>query len=392
MATLFLSGMVKEEHFRWFIRLLGGERAKGVSQNILTGSSIWGSVAAMARVIRVEYAGAFYHVMARGNRRELIFRDETDRRFFSAALGEACGRTGWRVHAWVLMSNHYHLMVETPEANLVAGMKWLQNTYTRRFNSRHRLWGRLFGDRYKAVLCEGKSDYYYGSLMDYIHLNPVRAGLVRIANGASVRDYPWSSVATGYALAPRHRTHWLAAEEGLAMAQCSDTAAGRRRFVEHLDKRASEEGARNAGVIAPEEDRRRSHLRHGWYWGSQAFAERMLQHATKKAGWLGQNRTYRSAPLSRAHDEAEAERLLQEGLAAAELTEVEVAALPGSDVRKAGLANVLMERTVARQSWIAERLGMRSAANVSQQVRRYRLKQPKLPKQLELYLRSVKKC
>jgi putative transposase len=107
-------------------------------------------MAGMARGIRIEYAGAFYHVMARGNRRERIFHNEPDRRFFVQTLGETCERTGWRVHAWVLMSNHYHLMVETPEANLVEGMKWLQNTYTRRFNSRHRLWGRLFGDRYKA--------------------------------------------------------------------------------------------------------------------------------------------------------------------------------------------------------------------------------------------------
>jgi putative transposase len=109
----------------------------------------------MARSIRIEYPGAFYHVMARGNRRESIYLDYDDRRFFLRTLAEACGMTGWRVHAWVLMGNHYHLLVETPEANLVTGMQWLQNTYTRRFNTRHRLWGRLFGDRYKAVPVEG---------------------------------------------------------------------------------------------------------------------------------------------------------------------------------------------------------------------------------------------
>ena len=96
---------------------------------------------------------------------ERIFRDEADRLLFYQTLGEACERTGWRVHAWVLMSNHYHLMVETPEANLVAGMRWLQNTYTRRHNCRHGLWGRLFGDRYKAILSEGRSGYYYCSVM-----------------------------------------------------------------------------------------------------------------------------------------------------------------------------------------------------------------------------------
>jgi REP-associated tyrosine transposase len=89
--------------------------------------------------------------MARGNRHEKIFLDEEDRCFFLKAVSEVCAQTGWRVHAWVLMGNHYHLFIETPEANLVEGMKWLQNTYTRRFNLRHRAWGRVFGvaDRFR---------------------------------------------------------------------------------------------------------------------------------------------------------------------------------------------------------------------------------------------------
>jgi REP element-mobilizing transposase RayT len=127
--------------------------------------------------------------MARGNRRENIFLDDDDRRFFLHTLGQACEMTGWRVHAWVLMSNHYHLFIETPEANLVAGMQWLQNTCTRRHNVRHRKWGRLFGDRYKAVLVQGEEPGYYQTLMDYIHLNPVRARLIRPQRGQSVLDY-----------------------------------------------------------------------------------------------------------------------------------------------------------------------------------------------------------
>jgi putative transposase len=348
-------------------------------------------MADMARGIRVEYPGAYYHVMARGNRRERIFRDESDRRFLLQALGEACERTGWRVHAWVLMSNHYHLMLETPEANLVAGMQWLQNSYTRRYNSRHQLWGRLFGDRYKAVLNEGRSQYYYCSLMDYIHLNPVRVGLVRMGEGQSVRDYPWSSVATGYAVPASQRAPWLAVKEGLAMAQCADTAAGRRQFVAHLDERTQEEGARGAGIIAAVGDRRRSHLRHGWYWGSQTFVEKILK-LSERAVRSRRNRTYRSGALSRTHDQSEAERLLQGGLAAAGLEENALGDLPGSDARKTALASLLLERTVARQSWIAERLAMRSAANVSQQVRRHRAKNPKLPAKLKAYLQSVKIC
>lgn len=89
--------------------------------------------------------------MSRGNRQEPIFLDDQDcLRHFSASLGEACAKTGWLVHAFALMGNHYHLLLETPEANLVAGMKWLQRTYTQRFNSRHNLWGHLLQGRYTA--------------------------------------------------------------------------------------------------------------------------------------------------------------------------------------------------------------------------------------------------
>ena len=101
----------------------------------------------MARKARVEYGGALYHVLDRGDRREAIFRDGQDRERFLTTLGEACARTGWRVHAFVLMTNHYHLLVETPEANLVAGMRWFQTTAAARFNRRHRLSGHLYQGR-----------------------------------------------------------------------------------------------------------------------------------------------------------------------------------------------------------------------------------------------------
>jgi REP element-mobilizing transposase RayT len=99
----------------------------------------------MARPLRIEFAGALYHVMARGNQRRVIFRDDQDYRRFLETLGAACQKTGWRVHAYVLMANHYHLLLETPEANLVSGMKWLQGTYTQRHNTRHQVRGPLPG-------------------------------------------------------------------------------------------------------------------------------------------------------------------------------------------------------------------------------------------------------
>ena len=106
----------------------------------------------MARKLRVEYPGAIYHVMNRGDRREPIFQDDADRRRFLETLGEACGKTEWQIHAYCLMGNHFHLVVETPKANLVAGMKWLLGVYTSRFNRRHKLFGHLFSGRYKALI------------------------------------------------------------------------------------------------------------------------------------------------------------------------------------------------------------------------------------------------
>src|SRR2546427_707368 len=95
-------------------------------------------MAGMARKLRVEYEGAIYHLMNRGDRREPIFGDDVDRELFLETLGQACAKTDWQVHAYCLMENHFHLVVETPRANLVAGMKWFLGTYTARFNRRNK--------------------------------------------------------------------------------------------------------------------------------------------------------------------------------------------------------------------------------------------------------------
>ena len=146
----------------------------------------------MARPLRIEYAGAVYHVMARGNQGRAIFRDDQDCRCFLDTVGEACEKTGWWIHAYVLMGNHYHLLVETPEGNLVAGMKWLQGTYTQRFNSRHEVFGHLYQGRYKAVIIDGSSPGYFEVVGTYIHLNPARAGLIGMGQ-EPLKRYRWSS-------------------------------------------------------------------------------------------------------------------------------------------------------------------------------------------------------
>ena len=145
----------------------------------------------MARALRMEYPGAIYHVMSRGDRREAIFGDDADRKRFVETLGEACAKTDWQVHAYCLMGNHFHLVVETPSANLVAGMRWFLSTYTARFNRRHKLFGHLFSGRYKSLIVDGESNGYLQTVCDYVHLNPARARLLRPEERLS--DYRWSS-------------------------------------------------------------------------------------------------------------------------------------------------------------------------------------------------------
>lgn len=99
----------------------------------------------MPRPLRIQYPGAIYHLMNRGDRREAIFHDDDDRRLCLTTRGEVCAKTGWQWHAWCVMGNHFHLVAETPQPNLVTGMRWFLGTYTGSFNRRHRMSGHLFG-------------------------------------------------------------------------------------------------------------------------------------------------------------------------------------------------------------------------------------------------------
>ena len=149
----------------------------------------------MSRPIRVEFPGAVYHVMARGNERREIFRDDRDRRRFLETLAEAVEQFGLRVYAYCLMSNHYHLVMGTPRGNLSRAAGWLQATYTARFNARHRRRGHLFQGRFKAQLVE--ADEYGRWLVEYIHLNPVRprhrGQPIPPERAAELTRFEWSS-------------------------------------------------------------------------------------------------------------------------------------------------------------------------------------------------------
>jgi len=141
----------------------------------------------MARPIRLEFAGALYHVTARGDRREAIYEDDADREQFVSLLGNVISAFNWRCHAYCLMRNHYHLVVETPDGNLSKGMRQLNGVFTQASNRRHGRTGHLFQGRYKAVLVDDTGSYLL-ELTRYVVLNPVRAAMV-----ATPGDWPWSS-------------------------------------------------------------------------------------------------------------------------------------------------------------------------------------------------------
>jgi REP-associated tyrosine transposase len=307
----------------------------------------------MARKARVEFAGAVYHVLDRGDRREPIFRDDTDRRRFRATLDEACGRTGWRVHALVLMSNHYHLLLETPQANLVRGMRWFQTTWTVRFNRRHGLSGHLFQGRYKAVVVEPEAGSYFATLSDYIHLNPVRARIVGL--NERLFDYCWSSY-PWYA-ATTGRPQWFEPRRVLGELGMEDDPAGRRRYAERMRERAVAE-------LTQPENETLAELRRGWCLGGVGFRERMLRLLDIAGAKLTQGREV-DASVRRSHGEDEAGRILQRGLEFFDLTPGALETLKKGDPRKTAIATVIRERTVASNAWIARELRLGHVSRVS---------------------------
>ncbi len=205
----------------------------------------------MARPLRLEFAGALYHVTSRGDRRDPIYLDDGDREGFLDLLGAVCRRFNWTVHAYCLMTNHYHLLVETPDANLSQGMRQLNGVYTQSFNRRHSRVGHVFRGRFKGILVQKSS--YLLELSRYVVLNPVRAGMV-----ADAGDWPWSSYGPviGNAEVPKWLDgDWLLSQFG---TQREAAVEGFMSFV-----RAG------VGQESPWE-----HLRYQVFLGDDAFVER----------------------------------------------------------------------------------------------------------------------
>ena len=188
----------------------------------------------MARALRIEYPGAFYHVMHRGNAGSDIFKSQRDHERFLGYLGKAVERYELRIHTYCLMTNHYHLMIETPQANLSQATKWINVSYAAYFNRKRRRSGHLFQGRYKAILVD--ADEYLKHLSRYIHLNPIRARMVD-----HLKDYQWSSypVFGGYTKSPEWlETHWLLSLFGKDQKQAKKSY---RNFVEFVQNEKIED-------------------------------------------------------------------------------------------------------------------------------------------------------
>lgn len=282
--------------------------------------------------------------MSRGDRREDIFRDDVDRESFLQTLADACAKTGWQVHAFCLMPNHFHLVVETPQPNLVAGMKWFLGTYTARFNRRHRLSGHVFAGRYKSLLVGGEGGYLR-TVCDYVHLNPVRAKLIEPE--APLRTYRWSSFPLHLA-APEARPNWLRGDRlfGELGIQSLDEV-GRVEFEQRTEARRAESNE--------EFDR----VRRGWYFGGEEFRSELLTKVEVEA------RGHHFGAEIHEASEAKATRILDEELRRALWSEAELKLRQKGDPQKLQIARRLRTETTMTLQWIANRLHMGTKTHLS---------------------------
>lgn len=208
----------------------------------------------MSRPWRIEYEGALYHLLSRGNEGNDIFIDEKDRGNFLDAVGEMSERFDIDIFAYVLMDHHYHLLARSRRANLKKAMQWFGTTYTQRFNSRHYRSGHLFQGRYKSLIVQ--NDSYLLQLSYYIHRNPLRAGIVK-----RLADYRWSSYRV-YAYG-RKTPEWLATE--FILSQFEGEPDRQKSYREKVQR------------YAKEEKRLIEDIRHNLILGSKAFADKICK-------------------------------------------------------------------------------------------------------------------
>ena len=310
----------------------------------------------MARKLRLEYPGACYHVINRGNYRRDVFAPKGAAESFEQCLFEACEKAGWRLHAFVIMRNHFHLAVETPEPNLSTGMKWLQGTWAMRFNRFRGEAGRPFQGRYKALHVE--PGHALAQVCHYIHLNPVRA---KVLPADRVGEFARGSLAW---FVRRDRPKWLVAKTVLAESGgLPDTPAGWRKYLEYLAFLAEED--------AKLREERFGRLSRGWMVGSKEFKQALQKDLADQGAELEKAQLLGTGPVPEWREERWEDKL-QRG---AKSLKIDLEQLPAkkSAPEKVRLAALMKAGTAVSNGWLAERLAMGQPASVSQFVRRFRL-------------------
>jgi putative transposase len=311
----------------------------------------------MARPLRHQYPGAIYHVMARGDGGKTIFETDEDRKAFIFRLGQVCVSHGWQVHAWVLMGNHFHILLGTPQANLVSGMKYLMGTFSQGWNRARQRRGHVFQGRYKSVPVAGTDVdmYYFRIVADYIHLNPARANL---AGGkfSSLTTYKWSSLPS---YVKGNGPNWLVMERVLRAFELAEDGRGRRAYAAWLEARA----ANDQGKI---DEAAMQAIRRGWYLGKETFKDKLLKLFDPQAEKAASGQS-RSGSAVRDHGEKEAERIVQNAMKSlgGSSAKSKLIALRKSDEKKILVASILREKTSVSNDWIATRLAMGHPGSVS---------------------------
>lgn len=303
----------------------------------------------MARSPRIQFSGANYHILNRGNYRADLFESEGAARAFESCVFEACEKSGWVLHAHTIMRNHYHLVAGTPRGNLVSGVHWLQSTFGNRFNRFRAEHGRAFQSRYKAILIEPGAELL--RVVNYVHLNPVRAGLVTLAD---LGTYPWSSYRR-FVGDPFRRPSCLRCDNWLLQgAGLTDTTAGWRSYADLLATLTVDRGQWETAW---------KKLCSGLASGSAEFQSEMARLAREMdqaADWGGQ-----------ALDEVNQDHwrcLLATGLSVLGKTQRDALNTPRSAAWKVALAYWLKQHSSAHNRWIGQQLSMGHPDAVSRYV------------------------
>lgn len=335
----------------------------------------------MARPLRVEYTGARYHIMGRGNQHRDIFNSQDDADLFVRCLGEVCERNGTRVHAWCLMSNHYHLLLETPQANLVDAMKWFQGTFTQRYNARHKLVGHLFQGRYKSKIVDDSDPSYFRKVSEYIHLNPAAAGLVL---PGELAGYSWSSYPL-YLQSPIDRPTWLVVRDVLrASGLPDDSPHVRKAFNSYMEMKHA---MLRLQAKDSSEQTDWAKIEQGWVHGSREFRKRLV--ASLAAESRATSRRLVDLEQKRDWTLEEAEKILERCLKHFKLDDDSLQKMPKSAPVKQLIAGLLRRHFPVRVQWVSDRLAMGHFTTVCRAMKFYDVPPEKWEKEKQQILRFI---